>query len=391
MKAVQLSRSDAKKALVNWHFRPCSGHHELFDRLKSIQFDPLAPVGSNHDLVLHSRLDGYKVGDWQKWAYEERFIYDGWDKQASIIPITGWPVRQVFRSMHRKWWERRVLHDHQDAVKLVLDELEVRGPMLPKEFDFQSKRAEWQQSWYGPSVTKNVLRALWHCGEVMTAGRKGSQHLYDLTSRILPPEILNAPAISDEEAILELVHLRHQTMGLLRTSSTPEIWSNQLLNPRKTRAVRALADQERLIKVDVEGQTYFSPPGFTDVLDLSPPPLEARFIAPLDPFMWDRKMIGSLFGFDYVWEVYVPEAKRKWGYYVLPILFGDQLPARAEFWARKGVLEIRQWHMEAENPGAKFWPAVRKAIKKLMTYSSCTSLTFAPHIPSAIQEMLAEI
>src|SRR5436190_17801839 len=86
---------------------------------------------------------------------------------------------------------------------------------------------------------------------------------------------------------------------------------------------------------------------------LDQPSLKPRvvFVAPLDQFMWDRKMIAHLFNFDYTWEIYTPEAKRKWGYYVLPVLFGDALVARAEFWARDGILELREWHFEDGDPG----------------------------------------
>src|SRR5436190_3673004 len=89
---------------------------------------------------------------------------------------------------------------------------------------------------------------------------------------------------------------------------------------------------------------------------LDQPSLEPRvvFVAPLDQFMWDRKMIGHLFGFEYTWEIYVPEAKRRWGYYVLPVLFGDSIVARVEFYCREGVLEMRRWYAEPGAPQAGF-------------------------------------
>ena len=108
-----------------------------FDRLRSIQFDPLAPVGCNHDLVLQARVPGYKVGDWQKLAYEERQIYDGWDKMASLVPFEGWPLRRHIHTVHRQNFEKKIFQDHKDAVDLVLKELTDRGPLMPKDFDFQ--------------------------------------------------------------------------------------------------------------------------------------------------------------------------------------------------------------------------------------------------------------
>src|SRR5689334_6830596 len=83
---VKLSKADARRALLRRHFAPCASQMEAFERLRSIQFDPIAPVGCNHDLVLQARVDGYKIGDWEKVAYDERRVYDGWDKQACLIP-----------------------------------------------------------------------------------------------------------------------------------------------------------------------------------------------------------------------------------------------------------------------------------------------------------------
>ena len=111
---VKLSRSDVRMAMVRHHFTPCKSQREVFDRLRSIQFDPIAPVGCNHDLVLQARLPCYKVGDWQKHAYEDRLVYDGWDKCACLIPMEGWPVRRIFHTVHRKWFEEKIFEGHND-------------------------------------------------------------------------------------------------------------------------------------------------------------------------------------------------------------------------------------------------------------------------------------
>ncbi|MES1147216.1 MAG: crosslink repair DNA glycosylase YcaQ family protein, partial [bacterium] len=94
-KPLVLRKADVRRALVNYHFTP-NTLRGTFEKLKSVQYDPLAPIGCNHDLVLQARVPGYKVGDWQKLAYEERFIYDGWDKQACLVLMDSWPVRRIF-------------------------------------------------------------------------------------------------------------------------------------------------------------------------------------------------------------------------------------------------------------------------------------------------------
>ncbi|HVT14093.1 MAG TPA: crosslink repair DNA glycosylase YcaQ family protein [Fimbriimonadaceae bacterium] len=393
MSAVtKLTKADVRRGLVRYHFAPFSGQMEVFERLRSVQFDPLAPAGSNHDLVLQARLPEYKIGDWQKTAYEDRLIYDGWDKMASLIPFEGWPVRRIFHSVHRRNFEKKIFEDHKEAVDTVLKEIEERGPLMPKDFDFQQRRPEWKGSWYGPSVTKQTLRALWHSGLVMTAGRKNGQHLYDLTGRIVPKDLLNEPRVSDDVAIRELVLERHRAMGLVRPTAPPEVWSNQVLTYRKREAMAELVDRGEIVPVEVEGVAAHATPEFLDHLDQ--PSLEPRvaIIAPLDPFMWDRKMTGHIFGFDYTWEVYVPEPKRRWGYYVLPVLYGNALVARVEFWARGGKLDVRQWYWEeGVEPDGALWSALESAMRGFMRYSSTKTATTAPHIKGKIRSFFKSL
>lgn len=382
---IKLTKPDVRRALVRHHFTPCAGQPEAFERLRSVQFDPLAPVGCNHDLVLQARVSGYKVGDWRKLAYEDRHVYDGWDKMASLVPFEGWPLRRYIYTVHRRWFEKKIFEDHKDAVDLILQEIADRGPLMPKECEFQQRREEWKGSWFGPSVTKQVLRALWHSGMIMTAGRKGGQHVYDLTERVVPERLRSQPALDAKDAVRELVLERHRAMGILRPSASAEIWSTSVLSSGKREAIAELAQRGEIVPIEVEGVNAHATPDFLALLDR--PSLEPRvvFLAPLDQFMWDRKMIAHLFGFDYIWEVYVPEAKRRWGYYVLPILFGDALVARAEFRRREGVLEIRRWHFEPGDPDPKFFPALERALGEFMHYCSATRIVLPEGIDPRIR------
>jgi uncharacterized protein YcaQ len=389
--SINLSKSDVRRALVRHHFSPCVSQEEAFERLRSIQFDPIAPVGCNHDLVLQARVKGYKIGGWQKLAYQDRHVYDGWDKMASLVPFEGWPLRRYISEIGRRTFQKKIFEDHKEAVETVLKEIAERGPMLPKDFEFQQHREEWKGSWFGPSVTKQTLRALWHAGLVMTSGRKSGQHLYDLTERVVPKKYLDEPLLDEKDSIRELVMERFRAMGILRPSSPTEIWSYQVLTSHKRDAIAELAKTDRIQSVEVEGMKAYATPEFLALLDQ--PSIEARavFIAPLDQFMWDRKMIAHLFGFDYIWEIYTPLAKRKWGYYVLPLLYGDELVARAEFWNRNGVLELREWHFEGTVPNKKFWPALEKAVKRFMGYASANSIVVKDHIEPKIKDFFLSI
>lgn len=384
---VRLSKADVRRAMVRHQFAPCADMRDAFERLRSIQFDPIAPVGCNHDLVLQARVPGYRIGDWQKLAYDERHLYDGWDKQASLVPFEGWPLRRYIYSVHRRWFEKKIFEEHKEAVDVILKEITDRGPLMPKDCEFQQRREEWKGSWFGPSVTKQTLRALWHAGLIMTSGRKNGQHVYDLTERVVPKNLLDQPRLGDQDAQRELVLERHRAMGIIRPVAPPEVWSMEILSYIKREAIAELVDRREIIPVEVEGVKAHATPEFLALLDQ--PSLDPRvvFVAPLDQFMWDRKMIAHVFGFDYIWEIYVPEAKRKWGYYVLPVLYGDELVARVEFYCRDGVLELRRWHTEGVELSPNVLAALEAALREFMHFASAVSIRVDKGVDSSINAL----
>ncbi len=389
--SIKLSKADARRAMVRHHFAVCYTQEEAFDRLRSVQFDPIAPVGCNHDLVLQARVRGYKAGDWQKHAYEDRRLYDGWDKMASLVPFEGWPLRRVIHEVHRRGFEKKIFEDHKEAVDCILKEIAERGPLMPKECEFQLRNEEWKGSWFGPSVTKQTLRALWHSGLIMTSGRKSGQHVYDLTERVVPSRLFNQPLLDSKDAVRELVLERHRAMGIVRPAASAEIWSNQVLSYGKREAMAELVRRGEIVPVDAEGVLAHATPQFLSLLDQSSLQPRVVFVAPLDQFIWDRKMIAHLFGFEYVWEIYVPEPKRRWGYYVLPVLFGDALVARAEFYCRDGVLELRRWLFEPGDPGAKFFSELERSLAEFMKYCSAIRIVVATDIDERVRDAVQSL
>lgn len=363
---------------------------EAYERLRSIQFDPIAPAGCNHDLVLQARVPGYKIGDWQGPVYEDRLVYDGWDKQASLVPFEGWPLRRVLHKRHGERGFQRKLDDHSHAVDAILKELEERGPLMPKECKFQERKQEWKGSWHGPNLSKQVLRALWHTGRVMTAGRRHGHHVYDLAERVVPPHLYNQPTLPDVDAMRELVLERHRAIGLLRPTASYEVWS-YMYSPERALHLKKLIGEGKIVPVEIEGMKTHATPDFLSHLDETSLDPRVVFVAPLDQFMWDRKLIEHVFGFDYVWEIYVPESKRRWGYYVLPVLYGDALVARVEFWCRDGVLELRQWHFEQGDMDSAFFNELEAALRSFMEYCSARTLRAQKHIDRKIRELIKSV
>lgn len=386
---MRVSKADAKRAMALHLFEPMDSMEEAFDRLRSVRFDPIAPVGANHDLVLQARVPGYQVGDWERITYEDRLVYDGWDKMASLVPFEGWPLRRAFNVFFRNWFER-IFNEHPQAIEAVLKELETAGPLSSKEFIYQEHRPDRKGSWYGPSVTKLALRALWHTGQIMTSRRRKGQHVYDLTERIVPPHLYAQPVLDQEDAVRELVLDRHRAAGLLRPNATAEVWSYFLNAKMRNAAIRQLVEDGDLVRVDVAGVKAHATPEFLSLLDGPAPDPRVVFVAPLDQLLWDRKFVGHLYDFEYTWEIYVPEAKRRWGYYVLPVLYGENLVAKAEFWCRNGLLELRRWHTETELRPA-FFRSLERALREFMHYARATEIRADPDIDPEIREVVGRI
>ncbi len=375
---LKLSKGDARRLLARYHFADHFTHgslEDVFTRLGSVQYDPLNPVGRNHDLVLQARVPGYRVGDWETLAYQDRFIYDAWDKQASLVLMRDWPTRRIYHEWHKSWWDERILQAFPEAIGAVLGELRERGPLTSTAFAYQLHKPEWEGSWYGPKLTKNVLRALWHTGKVMTQARKNGHHIYDLAERVVPPELYGAAPIPELEMLKWLVRLRHQAVGLLRPNASTEVWSLGVSSAVRRAVIAQLVQTGELIPVDVEGVRFHALPGALTRLEQFSLPERMTFVAPLDQLVWDRKAVKHLFSFDYLWEVYVPEAKRRWGYYVLPVFYRDRFVARFGSRLKGGVWELYAWFWEPDvTPEAEMLTALSEAIRRFKLYLGADKL-----------------
>jgi uncharacterized protein YcaQ len=328
------------------HFQPTS-LRGAFERLGSVQYDPLNPVGRNHDLVLQARVPDYCVGDWQDLAYRERFLYDGWDKQASLVLMRDYPTRRIYYDWHAPRWRDSILDRYPQAVETVFDELHERGPLGSSDFHFQVHHEQWEGSWYGPKLTKNVLRALWHTGQVQTCIRNKGKHVYDLTERVVPRHLCQAEPMPAKQSIDWLILQRHQAIGLMRPNAGAAVWSLGISAPERRVHLQELLQCGALVAVDVDGVRYHALPRTLELLDKSvKTENHIRFVAPLDQIMWDRPAVAHLFDFDYVWEVYKPEKLRRWGYYVLPVMMGDCFIARIDSSLNRGIWNIHKWYWE---------------------------------------------
>jgi len=382
---LHISRDQARRLLTLYHFTPTSVPG-VFDRLGTVQYDPLNPVGRNPDLVLQARVPGYQVDDWQKDAYIHRRIYDAWDKQACLVPVSDWPMRTLIRERYRPYHDAQILHAEAGVAAAVLAEIDARGPLSSLEFEDQSSYGE-RGSWYGQTRTKRILRSLWACGQLVTHHRAGGRHYYDRPERVIPAHYFGAPPLLDEVAYHRWIMLRrHQATGMLRTTAEASVWSVCGDSAKRALAVKQLVESGELtpVRVGEKAWLYHMFTGALQLLDVALPAPRMIFLGPLDSLLWDRKALIQLFDFDYTWEVYKPEATRKWGYYVLPVFYGDRFVARLDSRLEKGVWTISHWWWEPDvTPGAELLDALRDAMERFLRYLHADGVRFGEDVDGA--------
>jgi uncharacterized protein len=363
---------------------------EVFRRLGSIQFDPLSVAGRNHDLVLHARVAGYDPA-WCDRLYERRELFEAYNKGLSLVPIGEFPW---FRANVRVQ-EPRILAEHADVAEQVLERMRAEGPL--SALDFERRRGSLVD-WFGvpTNVVRAVLEAYAMTGVLGLARRDGNRRYYDLIERLLPPEIL-AQKVPLREQLRHKLLSRYRAHGLLGIGGGGDIFGGlgpakpdpeQPEHPGRTALREELIEDGELVPVSVEGvrAKRFVLREEVELLKAPPePPPSVAFLPPFDPVVWDRGLLGSLFGFDYVWELFVPPAKRRWGWYVLPILFRDRLVGRIEprIDRTEGCVRVLDlWWEESFEPRRVegFVDAMRDALRAYLHFAGASRLEWAPHL-----------
>ncbi len=369
-------------------------------RLGSIQFDPLAVAGRNHDLVLHARVADYDPRCTDELLYASRELFEIWNKGLSLVPAAELPWYRTTWDEARRRHEDGILATYEATATQILERIRLEGPL--SSLDFERKPAiDW---WWGPtSETRAVLEALEVSGIVGLARRQGNRKYFDLVERLYPQELLAIQPSEPEQRRHKLLS-RYRAHGLAGATGPAEMWYGTGRARRRpddppdyvdrAELREGLVADGELLPVMVEGIKGMRYVVYTDedALDDARRPLvddpEVTFLAPLDPLVWDRDFLRRVFDFDYLWEVYTPEHKRKWGYYVLPILFGDRLVGRFEprIDRASGTLRILGlwWEYGFDPRQAEgFVPAMRRALAAYLRFGGVRSVDWAPHLGTA--------
>jgi hypothetical protein len=363
---------------------------EVFRRWGSIQFDPLAVAGRTHDLVLHARVAEYDPA-WCDGLYERREIFEAYNKGLSFVLTSEYPWFRGTLSRNAP----RVIAENAEVAGRVLERIRADGPLSALDFE----RAQGATTdWFGvpTNTVRAVLEAYAVTGVLGLARREGNRRYYDLLERLLPADVL-ARNVPLREQLRHKLLSRYRTHGLLGVGGGGDIfggigpakpdprWPE---SPGRTALRQELVDDGALVPVEIEGVRgkRFVLEQEVGLLERPPEPEPSvAFLPPFDPLVWDRGLLGSLFEFDYVWELFIPPAKRRWGWYVLPMLFGDRLVGRIEPRIDRAagcVQVLGLWWEDGFAPGRTegFVDAMRDALRAYLRFGSATRIEWAPEL-----------
>ena len=352
--------------------RPASARAvaQLVDALGFVQVDSIVRVERAHHLTLGARLDGYRPELLDRLAFEERVLFEHWTHDAALIPTAlyaHWKprfARWAERARRKRWYKTRLGARPQRTIARVHERIAREGALYARDFERRGKRRS--EGWWDWTPEKTALEFLWHTGRLAIAGRDSFHKRYDLVERVLP-EAHAAPEPSAEAHLDWACSSALERLGTATPAEIAAFWA-AVSNAQATAWCRAAVSDGRIVAVSVRGsgdarpQAAFALADWEERLRRAPaPPERTRLLSPFDPIVRDRKRLQRLFDFDYRFEAFVPAPKRKYGYYVLPVLEGERLVGRldARTDREQGELVVERLFWE---PGVRVTRARRRGL-----------------------------
>jgi uncharacterized protein YcaQ len=312
---------------------------KVVDALGFVQVDSIQRIERAHHLILGARLDDYRPEHLDRAAFRERALFEHWTHDASLIPVRWfhhWKPRferTEVRLRRSRWFGSRLGDTPDRTLKQVYERVAREGPLRSSDFARPAERPSG--GWWDWTPEKAALEFLWHTGQLAIHGRDRFQKIYDLTERVFPEAHARPPPEPElhvdwacREALDRLGVATPGELAAFFAAVTPAQaggWCRRAVATGAAVAVRVEA---------VDGgrpRNVVAVPDWERRLRRAPAaPERMRLLAPFDPLIRDRDRLQRLFGFEYRFEAFVPAARRRYGYYILPILEGDRLVGRLD-------------------------------------------------------------
>ncbi len=343
-----------------------------------VQYDPVDVCGRSPEITYLSRVSDYCTAHMHAALYEKRTLVDYFDKNLCILPLEDYPSFARTRAYHQSP-ERRSYEVVEALAPQVRAFLRAHGPAFSEDLP-DLGQADWY--WGRTSGARATMESLYFRGELCVHHKDGTRRCFDFAENCLPQEILNAsdPHPDDDDHRAYLLYRRIGAVGLLwNRRSDAHLCIPDFTAKNREKAYRQLEEQGKILPVRIEGlkDTFYLQSTDEALLEESlhtEYAARTELIAPLDSFLWDRRQIEALFDFSYTWEIYTPAEKRRYGYYVLPVLQGESLVGRIECVRDKKAQELQV---------RSFWPekaydrtALRSALERLMRLNGMKKLRF---------------
>lgn len=366
-----LSKAEARQFMLvkqgllgNYRFTGKNGILDFIRQAGCIQFDPIDVCGKNAEIVLLSRVAGFTKTMLYELLYVDRQLLDYFDKNLSIIPVENWKYFERERERHRNW--ERSHSEIQQVHDEIIAEISRKGPVRSADLNFPQK-VDWY--WSATKLSRAALEHMYFSGELAIHHKDGNLKYYDLIENCVSEEILKEadPYPCDHEHRKWRVLQRIGSLGLLWNRASDAWLGIPGLKAKERSDIFAeLVDESCIVPVRVESiiDTLYCRAEDNKIVDLirqEKYKKRCELIAPLDNMMWDRNLIKAIFDFEYKWEIYTPQDERKYGYYVLPILYGERFVGRIEMIYDRKNRKLNVANLWYE-PGIRLTKAMEKGI-----------------------------
>lgn len=357
----------------------------LVERLGFVQVDSINVLERAHHLTLHTRLDGYRPASLTRLLERDRALFEHWTHDASVIPIEfhrHWKPRfagYAARVDRHAWWRERLGHDPAPLLDRVLERVRRDGPLRGRDLE-EERSDDGGGPWWNWHPGKAALEHHWRTGRLAIARREGFEKVYDLSERV-HPEAHAAASPDDAAHVAWACRSALDRLGVATASEVAAFW-----NAIPVAEARAWCDDavrrgelEPIELDDLDGRRRrgYATEMSRRLARTEPWSDECRLLCPFDPVIRDRNRLARRFGFDYRFEAFTPAAKRRYGYFVLPILHGDRFVGRIDpkFDRAAAVLRVRGPWWEPGCGGREDRRRLDRALDRLAAWLGADSWT----------------
>ena len=396
--SIHMTRGQARRFILSkqgllgkYRFAGKEGAYRYVRQAGCIQYDPVDVCGKNAELTLQSRVRGFTRKMLAELLYQDRLLVDYTDKELSIWPSEDWPYFSAYRDRSKTHGAGfpGIPELEEQAVAYIREHGPVSSDTLPIQGKlFWHSSMHWSGNWHGTSpAARSVLEQLYTDGVLLIHHKSGSRKFYDLADKYFSRELLEAENPCPDEAAFRKWRIRRRigAVGLMWNRRSDAFLGIGMTTDQREAAFEQLETDGVICKTEVEGirfPLYFlaedlplAEAVLNDAVDRKP---RLEFLAPLDPMLWDRKLIEAIWDYQYSWEIYTPAEKRKFGYYVLSMVYGEKLAGRIEAAAdrKTETLVVKNiWYEAGIRQTKKLNAALDAAVTRLARFNDCRRIT----------------